>query len=503
MDCGKLRRIARCTLAVGVLALAFGASTASAGALETGFLDPGAISRGGEFRLPDAVAAERTVEAGGKIIRLYLYWNRVVPSQSSEPNQATNPASYNWNQGGGLDDAVDAARAQDLQVMLTIRSAPNFAQRGTPNSRGSQDPSPAMLERFTQAAVAQFDTRVDLWGVWNEPNLKSFLQPQYRKGKLVSPDLYRNLLAAAAPAIHAGDNNQVIAGETAPFHFVFDGKPANPGPLLFLRQLLCMSKGSHPTKTCDRNIQADIIATHPYTSGDVRHHAARSDDVSFGDLPEWKRLVKAAAQKGQFYRSGIDLWISEFSWDTKPPDPDAVPTRLHVRWTAEALYRTWQLGIDTLLWGQMRDYPVGNDPTYGQYQSGLYYCDDPPKSNCQVPFDLPSSQTAKPSLRAFRFPFVAYDSNGHIRIWGRTPESDAQALVIERKTSSGWKKMTNVTSAGNGIFSKRFSSSVKHGLVRARFGIGPGERISARFSLDRPADRFVNPFGCGGAIPCS
>jgi hypothetical protein len=176
---------------------------------------------------------------------------------------------------------------------------------------------------------------------------------------------------------------------------------------------------------------------------------------------------------------------------------------LHVRWTAEALYRTWQLGIDTLLWGQMRDYPVGNDPTYGQYQSGLYYCDDPPKSNCQVPFDLPSSQTAKPSLRAFRFPFVAYDSNGHIRIWGRTPESDAQALVIERKTSSGWKKMTNVTSAGNGIFSKRFSSSVKHGLVRARFGIGPGERISARFSLDRPADRFVNPFGCGGAIPCS
>jgi hypothetical protein len=75
--------------------------------------------------------------------------------------------------------------------------------------------------------------------------------------------------------------------------------------------------------------------------------------------------------------------------------------------------------------------------------------------------------------------------------------------VIERKTSSGWKKMTNVTSAGNGIFSKRFSSSVKHGLVRARFGLGPGERISARFSLDRPADRFVNPFGCGGAIPCS
>ena len=503
MDCGRLTRIARCTLAIGVLALALTASTASAGKLETGFLDPGAISRGGEFRIPDDVAAGRTADAGGTIIRFYLYWNRVVSSQATEPANPTNPASYDWNRGGGLDDAVDAAVAKGLKVMLTIRSAPDFAQRGTPNSRGSQNPNPDMLERFTEAAVAQFDSRVDLWGVWNEPNLKSFLQPQYKNGKLVSPELYGNLLAAAAPVIHGGVHNQVIAAETAPFHFVFGGKPSNPGPLLFLRKLLCMSGGSHPTKTCNRNIGADIIATHPYTSGDAWHHAARSDDVSFGDLPEWKRLVKTAARKGQFYKPGIRLWISEFSWDTKPPDPDAVPTSLHVRWTAEALYRTWQLGIDTLLWGQLRDYSIGSDPTYGQYQSGLYYCDDPPREHCRVPFNLPSSQTAKPSLRAFRFPFVAYAKSGTVRIWGRTPESDQQTVVIERKTSNGWKQMTTANAASNGIFSKRINSSVKHGLVRARFGAGMNERISAGFSLDRPNDRFVNPFGCGGATPCS
>ena len=498
MDCGKLTRIARCTLALGVLGLAFTASTASAGGLSTGFLDPGAISRGGDFRLADDVAAHRTLGAGGSIIRLYLYWNRVVLDQAQEPSSPTLPSSYNWNKGGGLDDAVDEAVNQGLKVMLTIRSAPDFAQRGTPNSRGSQNPDPKMLKRFTQAAVARFDSRVNLWGVWNEPNLKSFLSPQYKQGKLVSPNLYRNLLAAAAPVIHAGANNKVIAAETAPFHFVFNGKPSNPGPLLFLRKLLCMSGGSHPTKTCDRNIPADIIATHPYTSGNVWHHAVRRDDVSFGDLPAWKRLVKAAANKHQFYKSGIDLWISEFSWDTKPPDPKAVPTSLHVRWTAEALYRTWQLGIDTLLWGQLRDYPIGPDPTYGQYQSGLYYCDHPPRSKCAKPFNLPSAKTAKPSLQAFRFPFVAYDKGGKIKIWGRTPDSTGGSVKIQRKKPSGWVVVTSAPANGSGIFAKTFNPAFSQGYLRASFA---GQR-SAKFSLSRPKDKFVNPFGCGGATPC-
>jgi hypothetical protein len=356
-----------------------------------------------------------------------------------------------------------------------------------------------MLKRFTHAAVAQFDSRVNLWGVWNEPNLNSFLSPQYKHGKLVSPDLYRNLLSAAAPVIHAGMNNKVIAAETAPFHFVFNGKPSNPGPLLFLRKLLCMSGGSHPTKTCDRSVPADIIATHPYTSGNVWHNAARSDDVSFGDLPEWKRLVKAAAKKNQFYKPGIRLWISEFSWDTKPPDPTAVPTSLHVRWTAEALYRTWQLGIDTLLWGQLRDYPIGSDPTFGQYQSGLYYCDNPPRSKCRRPFNLPTGKTAKPSLRAFRFPFVAYASKGHIKIWGRTPDSTRLQVTIQKKTSHGWKKWKGPFTAGSGgIFSRTYASSMKSGQLRAHV-VGDD---SAGFSLTRPKDRFVNPFGCGGATPC-
>ena len=98
MDCGRLTRIAGYTLAVGVLALAGGASTASAGKLQTGFLDPAAASRGGVFEINPAGGAMQAVEdAGGSIVRLYLYWRNVA--DSTPPANPTDPNSYNWNAG--------------------------------------------------------------------------------------------------------------------------------------------------------------------------------------------------------------------------------------------------------------------------------------------------------------------------------------------------------------------------------------------------------------------
>ena len=41
--------------------------------------------------------------------------------------------------------------------------------------------------------------------------------------------------------------------------------------------------------------------------------------------------------------------VTEFSWDTKPPDKTAVPMKLHERWVSEALYRMYQVGIDLAL----------------------------------------------------------------------------------------------------------------------------------------------------------
>jgi Cellulase (glycosyl hydrolase family 5) len=482
---------------VGTVALAVGSSTASARGIETGFLDPGALSTNRpSVQMPTPKAMYRvSAKAGSQIVRLYLYWNRVVDDQNTEPVAPQNPTFYHhWNDDG-LVDAVDEAVSRGLKVMLTIRSAPLYAQGNGTNgdSRGTYRPNSSMLADFTKAATLQFPS-VHIWGVWNEPNLASFLSPQYNsKGKLISPALYKDLLDAAAPVIHAADpQNIVVAGETAPFHFVRNGEPINPGPLLFLRSLLCMTGRSHPTSACNPRpkVKADIIATHPYTSGNVWHHAYRADDVSFGDLPQWKKLVLAAAHAGHFKNkddaSAVDLWITEFSWDTKPPDPKAVPTSLHVRWTAEALYRAWQLGIRTLIWGQLRDYPISKRQYFGQYQSGFYYAND----------------KTKPSLTAFRFPFVAYAGGGRISAWGRTPGSAPGRVQIDRKTSSGWHRVTRVDTNPQGVFKKSWKSSRTSGYLRATMISGPSG-TSHQFSLVRPPDKTLvyGPFGCGGVDP--
>jgi len=44
---------------------------------------------------------------------------------------------------------------------------------------------------------------------------------------------------------------------------------------------------------------------------------------------------------------------------------------------------------------------------------------------------------------------------------------------------------------------------VTKGLVRARIqGATTPDKSSLAFSLTPVADRWVNPFGCGGDIPC-
>jgi hypothetical protein len=481
----KLGRWLACAFVVGGLAVPAG--TAGAGSLRTGFLDPAAAGAGSipGFPINNDVTAEKVKGAGAGIVRLYAFWQRIAPTPPGNPTNPNDPG-YDWDQ---LDDQVAAAVFQDLDVMLTLRSAPKWAQGSCcPNSRGTYKPDPQAFHDFAFAAAThygapQFGGHVKYWGMWNEPNLPSFLSPQYVKKnghrRSAAPDLYRSLLNRGARGVHqVNPNNLVVAGETAPF-----GHENSHSPLDFLRKLLCVSNSGK--KTCDASrVEADIWATHPYTSGNPWHHAFGKDDVSFGDLGEWKKLVKGAARSGRFLESpgnirhSIRLWNTEFSWDTKPPDSQGVPMKLHARWTAEALYRTWQFGIETLFWLQLRDYPIGEF-----YQSGLYR------------YKNSTTQMGDPklSLRAFRFPFVAYASNGRIKAWGRTPDSSAHGVRIERKTSSGWKLVKTASANGAGIFTKSWSSGDTGGTYRARvLSLG---YTSVGFSLHRPPDRFVNPFG--------
>ena len=57
-------------------------------------------------------------------------------------------------------------------------------------------------------------------------------------------------------------------------------------------------------------------------------------------LPQVQRLLGAARAAHHIVAARRPpLWVTEFSWDTNPPDPKAVPERLQARWVSEGLYR--------------------------------------------------------------------------------------------------------------------------------------------------------------------
>ena len=410
------------------------------------------------------VAYSRTRAAGGRLVRIEAFWNSI---------QAGGPNSFSWS---ALDSHVNLLRAHGLQPILDIRGTPWWAvhpEAAAYYDTHSPDPPQTAwwpradaLGAFARKVAERYNGVVYHYTVWNEPNLTLFLGPQYIGSQLRSAHHYRNMINAAADQIHAvNPANVVIAGGTAPFGST-DG--LQPGPLLFLRTVL------------EGPVRFDVWGVHPFTSGAPTRQARRRNDTSLGDLPEVRRTLLNAAAAGRLVSaSPVQMWVTEFSWDTKPPDPRGVPTSLHVRWTAEALYRSWRAGSPVVLWTQLRDHPYACSP----WQAGLYYYGSGGGAG-GVP---------KPSLAAFRFPFVAFSRNGRVSVWGRTPESDSRRVVIERRTSRGWRGVRTLRATGEGIFSARWRMSWR-GKMRARLA-GTGTR-SAVFSLIPPRTTWEgHPFG--------
>jgi hypothetical protein len=480
-------------VAAAVLAaLPVPASEAASHPLRTAVVDGGPFNQ--PARMPAAFDGVRA--AGATAVRLYVTWRRIAPG--GRPADPANPAdpAYDWSL---LDQQVVVAKARRLEPILSIEGAPEWAEGPGEGLAGTVRPSPSEFGLFARAAARRYSgsfgglPRVRYWQAWNEPNYFRHLGPQYntplaervgRSSRLLSAGIYRPLVNSFADAVHGVNaGNLVIGGGLAPF--------GNENPnthvartLPFMRALLCMTRRNRPKPGCNERIRLDVWSHHPYTAGGPTHHALSPEDVSLGDLPKMRRLLRAAVRaKHIVSRRRVDFWATEFSWDTNPPDPGALPMRLHRRWVAEALYRMWRNDISLVAWFQIRD-AAGSTPGEHLFQSGLYFA-CPDGSLCG----------AKPSMTAFRFPFVAFTSGDRVLVWGRTPFGRRGRVVIERR-GARWRRVVTLRSDRFGIFTRRLSTS-RRGLMRARLlpASGQAGELSAPFSLKRVPDRPVNPFG--------
>jgi hypothetical protein len=269
-------------------------------------------------------------------------------------------------------------------------------------------------------------------------------------------------------------DNFVIAGGLAPFR---DDTPETYaqdkdwGPLSFTRATFCVSPSLR--STCRRKVRFDAWSTHPYTSGGPTHHAVLPDDVSLGDLPKMRAVLDAAQRLHKIVSPGpVGFWATEFSWDSNPPDPGGVPTKLLERWVPQALYQMWRSGVSLVTWFSLDDQPMASSP----YQAGLFDVNGRPKAY----------------LEGFRFPLVAFPRSGGIYVWGRTPFGRRGRVLIEQQVGRAWRRLGTVATDANGILEHTFGGS-KVGWVRGRL-IGSGEQ-TLPFSLTSVADHVYNPFG--------
>ena len=484
---GAFLVVAAIATAGGVTRAQSNASAPTARPLVAAFVDP--VRFPGQER---RAAFIRSRAAGATVVRLILSWSTVAPAGNDPPAafDARNPGDplYRWED---FDDEVSAAVTAGLQPVVDIHAAPNWAQMDTcaGPGHGACRPSPTALADFATAAARRYGggyqalPRVNRWMVWNEPNLSIELRPQFVGSLPASADWYRSMVNAMGSAVKAvRRDNVVVAGGLAPF----GGDTNDPSggtvndqervrPMEFMRRLLCMSGGAKPRATCNHKTAFDVWAHHPYTYGGPTHKAFHRDDVSLGDLDKMTTLLNAAERVGHIRsRSKVGFWVTEFSYDSQPADPEGLPPALHARWVSEALYRMWSDGVSLVTWFLVSDLPFPQE----MFQSGLYTKDNRPKL----------------ALRAFRFPFVAFwEKSGAISYWGRTPAGVKKSVVVEQKAGARWRRVVVPSVDRYGIFSGRIEDVRGSGSLRAR--LARGADFSQPFSLTVPKDFRFCPWG--------
>lgn len=411
-------------------------------------------------------------DAGASYVRLPFHWSSVAPTVRPVGFVPSDPTGYSWD---GLDNMVAAAEAAGLTPLLDIISAPKWAYAVRPHGSRAGMPDPAALASFSHALAAHFDgvngPEVHAYQVWNEPNNSLDLSP-------VKASRYRDMVNAVATGVHAVDlNNLVIAGGLDPFE---NQAPrfVSQAPLAFMRSMLCISKGEHPHATCKAKVHFDVWSHHPYTFGGPFGHAKRTDDISLGDLPKMRALLRTAVRLHRIVSPRpVQFWVTEFSWDTKPPRAHAAPVALQARWTAESMYQMWRSGVSLVTWFLLQD-RGGQSP----YQSGLYYH-----------AKTLAKARAKPTLTAFRFPFVAYLATGKVRVWGRDGTSSKALVTIQRRRGGSWRSVARIRSNRYGIFKATLKlNATKKDWMRAT---APGSGKSLAFSLSVPKVKSYGPWG--------
>jgi hypothetical protein len=367
---------------------------------------------------------------GADVIRANVIWGRYAPS----PNSRRKPKGFDGKDPnaygtafGPLDGLVASAQARGLQVLLTATGpTPAWASRcgGSVKNRRTCKPDPKLFGAFVRALGKRYPT-VKLWSIWNEPNLRAWLTPQYVGTTLQSPALYRALAASAIAGLRGTGHraDQILLGETAPIG-QRPGPRANANPEPFLRGLFCLkADGKRLTgaagaaQRCShyKKLSVTGYAHHPYTRGGSQPPLVRTGAGEI-TIAVASRLTRLLDQAGRAKRvpAKLPVFYTENGWQTNPPDrifgvlPDFQAAYINeADWIA---YKNPRIKA-------VAQYKLIDDADPASFQSGVRLSDG----------------SKKPSYAAYQLPiWVAKKGAANVTVYGQVrPADDGAALQVE------------------------------------------------------------------------
>jgi hypothetical protein len=298
--------------------------------------------------------------------------------------------------------------------------------------------------------------RVSFYSLWNEGNEFHFLAPQWglAGSQVIEPAaaIYRSLVdagyAGLAASGHGGDT--ILIGETAPKGKSSPGPTNSIKPLLFLRSVYCVGPTLRPLTGgvaralgCPTSAQTrQFPAQHPalFRATGWGHHpyslvtppGLRSpdrDDVGFADLARLTTTLRGVFSRYGVRRPGLPIYLTEFGYQSRPPDPFGFPPRLQAAFLNQSEYQAYRNR-------QIRSYSqflLVDDQPLTQYprNSTLYW------STFQTGI-VSLNGTPKPAYYAFRLPIylpaTRRRSAGSLRMWGDlrpAPNGTRQTATVQ------------------------------------------------------------------------
>ena len=378
-------KLALATLAAALLV----SSTASASPfVKFGVEDDAYLSPGPSLE-PNLLTLD---QLGVGLVRYFVNWRQVAPAK---PRRPANPGdkAYDWT---AADATLGALHARGITVLATLVRTPAWANGGLAQSAAPT--SKYALAAFA-VAVAKRYPWLRLWEIWNEPNLQSFLKPN-------SPQLYvQRLLNPAYVELHALDPaNRVAGGATSP-----RSTSTGLSPVTFMRGM----SAAHA--------RLDAYSHHPYavTRGETPFGFARgvcrycTGVLTMANLEKLIREVKRDFGPKR-------IWLTEYGYETNPPDENGVSWVSQARFVAEAAERAAAAPyVDLLVQFMLQDEGRPNG-----WQSGL----------------ISSAGLFKPAFNSFMLPItVAARTGSRTTIWGQVrPGFGPRAYQLQRLTAAGW-----------------------------------------------------------------